>query len=145
MTTIESVRKFVETYPALAGSKLNVDFLPPKAAAFSVDVVPVKSVVKSYLDGSTLRQFLFVLASRAYWGPDIRQQVDNLCFFEDFEEWLDAQNRARNFPDLGEGRTARKLEVVTSGYAFAPDADMARYQIQCKLTYFQKGGNQHDA
>lgn len=141
MTIIEAVRKYVETYPALAGSKLNVDFLPPDAATYSVDVVPVKSVVKSYLDGSTLRQFLFVLASRSFWGADLRQQIDNLCFFEGFEEWLDTQNRTRRFPDLGEGRTARKLEVVTSGYAFAPDTDMARYQIQCKLTYFQKGGN----
>lgn len=145
MTIMEAVRKYVEAYPALAGSKLNVDFLPPEAATFSLDAVPSKSVIKSYLDGSTVRQFLFVLALRAYWGPDIRQQVDNLCFFEKFEEWLDARNRARSLPVLGEGRTARKLEVVTSGYAFAPDADMARYQIQCKLTYFQKGENQHDA
>lgn len=140
MTIIEAVRKYVETYPALSGSKLNVDFLPPDAATYSVDVVPAKSVVRSYLDGSTVRQFLFVLASRSYWGADIRQQVDNLHFFEDFEDWIGAQNRARRFPDLGEGRTAQKLEVVTSGYAFAQDTGLARYQIQCKLTYYQKGG-----
>lgn len=142
MTIIEAVRKYVGTYPALAGNKLNVDFLPPDAATYSVDVVPAKSAVKTYMDGSSLRQFLFVLASRSYWGQDFRQQIDNLCFFESFEDWIDSQNRARRFPDLGEGRTVRKLEVVTSGYAFAQDTDLARYQIQCKLTYFQKGGKQ---
>lgn len=141
MTIIEAIREFLQSYPGLKGNKLNVDFLPPDAATYSVDVVPIKSVVKAYRGGTSKRQFAFVLAARSYWGPDFRQQVDNLGFFEAFEEWLDAQNRARNFPDLGEGRTGCKLEVTTSGYAFAPDTDLARYQIQCKITYFQKGGN----
>lgn len=139
-TVIEAVRDFIKTYPELAGNQLNVDFLPPDAAAYSVDVVPVKSVIKLYMDGSSLRQFAFVLACRTYWGADIRQQISNLSFFEGFEEWMDSQNRARNFPQLGEGRTVRKMEVTTSGYVFAPGTDLARYQIQGNITYFQKGG-----
>ncbi len=141
MTIIEAVREYLQKYPGLQGNKINVDFLPPDAATYSVDVVPIKSVIKTYRDGSSVRQFAFVLASRTYWGPDYRQQIDNLCFFEALEEWLDTQNRKRKFPDLGETRTVRKMEVTTSGYAFAPDTDLARYQIQCKITYFQKGGN----
>ena len=139
MTIIEAVRKYLEGCPLLNGGKLNVDFLPEEAATYAVDVVPVKPVVKAYLDGSSKRQFLFVFATRAYYGDHIRQQLDNLCLFEAFEEWVDRQNRARNFPDLGNGRTVQKMEVTTSGYVFAPDTDTARYQIQCKLSYFQKG------
>jgi hypothetical protein len=139
MTIIEAVRAYLLTCPLLNGDKLNVDFLPEDAATYSVDVVPVTPIVKAYLDGSSNRQFLFVLATRSYYGDFIRQQIDNLGFFESFAEWLGAQNRARNFPDLGDGRTARKIEVTTSGYIFAPGADVARYQIQCKLHYFQKG------
>lgn len=139
MTIIEAVRKYLEGYPLLNGGKLNVDFLPEEAATYSVDVVPVKPVVKAYMDGSSKRQFLFVFATRAYYGGHIRQQLDNLCLFEAFEEWVDKQNRARNFPDLGSERTVQKMEVTTSGYVFAPDTDTARYQIQCRLSYFQKG------
>ena len=139
MSIIEAVRKYLQTCPLLKGGTLNVDFLPPEAATYSVDVVPVKPVVKAYLDGSSERQFLFVFATRAYYGDHIRQQLDNLCLFEAFEEWLDRQNRTRSLPDLGDGRNASKLEVTTSGYVFAPDTDTARYQIQCRLSYFQKG------
>ena len=117
MSIIEAVRKYLQTCPLLKGGTLNVDFLPPEAATYSVDVVPVKPVLKAYMDGSSQRQFLFV----------------------EFAEWLDKQNRIRSFPDLGDGRNARKLEVTTSGYVFAPDTDTARYQIQCRLSYFQKG------
>ena len=139
MTIIEAVRTYLATCPLLNGGKLNVDFLPPEAVTYSVDVVPVQPVVKRYMDGSSVRQFLFVLATRAYYGAHIRQQIDNLCFFESFEEWLDTQNRAQIFPSLGEGRKGQKLEVTTSGYVFAPDTDTARYQIQCRLSYYQKG------
>ena len=139
MSIIEAVRKYLQTCPLLKGGTLNVDFLPPEAATYSVDVVPVKPVLKSYMDGSSQRQFLFVLATRTYYGGMVRQQLDNLCLFEAFEQWIDRQNKTRSFPDLGDGRTVRRLEVTTSGYVFAPDTDTARYQIQCRLSYFQKG------
>lgn len=139
MTVIESVRIFLNTCPLLDGDRLNVDFLPPDGATYSVDVVATKPVVKFYLDGSTQRQFLFALATRAYYGTVIRQQIDNLGFFEDFTAWLEAQHRNRNFPNLGDGKTGQKLEVVTSGYIFDPQTDTARYQIQCRLIYVQKG------
>lgn len=140
MTIIESVRQFIATYQGLDGDRLKIDFLPAKAASYSVDVVPAKTVVKQYLDGSSLRQFLFVLASRTHYGPEIRQQIDNIGFFEDFSGWLETQNRKRIYPDLGEGRVVRKMEVSTSGYAFAPGTETARYQIQCKIIYFERGG-----
>ena len=63
MSIIESVRKYLQTCPLLKGGTLNVDFLPPEAATYSVDVVPVKPVLKAYMDGSSQRQFLFVLAT----------------------------------------------------------------------------------
>ena len=138
MTMIESIRKYISTCPLLADGKLNVDFLPADAASYSVDVTPVTPIVKSYLDGSSIRQFAFVLATRTYYGPHIRQQIDNLGFFEDFSDWIDMQNKKRNYPDLGEEKKAQKIEVTTSGYIFAPETDTARYQIQCRLTYYQK-------
>lgn len=139
MSIIEAVRTYLGTCPLLGGKVLNVDFLPADATAYSVDASPTKPVIKQFLDGSSKRQFDFVLATRAFYGTLIRQQMDNLGLFETFEQWLDAQNKAKNFPDLGEDRTVMKLEVSTSGYVFTQDADMARYQIQCKLTYYQKG------
>lgn len=139
MTIIESVRDFLKGCPLLSDGKINVDFLPEAAATYSVDVTPVNPVLKSYIDGSSLRQFVFTFSTRTYYGDIVRQQLDNLCFFERFAEWIEAQNRARRFPKLGEGRTVRKLEVTTSGYVFATDTDTAKYQIQYRLTYFQKG------
>lgn len=141
MTIIESVRQYLEGCPLLKGGRLNVDFLPPEAASYSVDVVPATPIIKQYLGGSSMRQFLFVVATRTYYGEHIRQQLDNLAFFEAFSEWIEDQNSKRSFPDLGPGRQPQKLEVTTSGYVFAVDTENARYQIQLKLTYFQTRRN----
>lgn len=143
VTVIEAVRRYLENCPLLQDGKINVDFLPEDTGAYTIDVIPTSPVIKSYLDGSTQRQFDFVIATRSYYGEHIRQQIDNIGLFEQFEEWLALQRRMRNYPELGDGRRTQKLEVTTSGYVYAPKTETARYQIQCKLTYFQKGARKN--
>ena len=138
MTLIEALRGWLRTYEPLSAGRLAVDFLPKQARTYSVDSVPCKEEVKQYLDGSSLRQFLSTLSSREFKGEDITQNVDNLAFYEGFTAWVLQQNRDRRLPALGEGRTARKIEVATSGYPFQVDEHgTARYQIQLRLEYFQ--------
>lgn len=134
---MEEVRRFLRTYPPLAEGRLHVDFLPAQAQSYSVEAVPAQEVIRTYVDGSTVRQFLFVVASREFFGDKIKQQLDNLSFYGDFSEWLRGQTAAGRLPDLGEGRTALLMETTTSGYAMAAEASMARYQIQCRMEFFQ--------
>ncbi len=137
MTIAESVRNFLRTCPVLEDGRLNVDFLPEEAASRSMDVTPAAPVVKRYIDGSSLRQFFFALAARTLYGEEIRQQLDNLELLESFSDWLDQKNCAREFPDLGTGRRATRLEVTASGHVSAPGCSTARYQIQCRMLYEQ--------
>ena len=130
MTLMEAMRGWLRTYPPLAEGRLAVDFLPRQAQTYSVDSTPCKQEIKRYLDGSSLRQFLFVLSSREFKGEEIGQNLDNLAFYEGFSTWVTRQNRMRRLPGLGAGRTARKIEVTTSGYPFHVDEHgTARYQI----------------
>lgn len=137
MTIIEAIRDFLKGCPILEGERLNIDFLPEDVASYSIDVTPVNPIVKRYICGGSLRQFAFTFATRAYYGEQLRQQIDNLGLFETFADWIEARNAARDYPDLGENRTVTKLEVTTSGYVFAPETDTARYQIQLRLLYEQ--------
>lgn len=135
---MEQVRAFLRTYPPLSNDKINVDFLPADARSYAIEAVPAQEVIRTYVDGSLVGQLLFVLASREYYGEKIRQQLDNLGFYEAFSHWLREQTMAGNLPDLGAGRNCLMLEATTSGYAFAAETDRARYQIQCRMEYFQK-------
>lgn len=138
MNIVEQVRKFLLTYPPLREGKLHVDFLPEEAKNFSIEAIPAQEIVRCYLDGSSIRQFIFVLASREFYSDKINEQLDNLEFYMDFSEWLREQTMMGNFPDLGEGRKCLEMTTTTSGYAMTTQENTARYQIQCRMEFFQK-------
>lgn len=140
MTIIDGVRAWLKTYEGLADGRLSVDFLPEAAKSYSVDTVPTTEIVKRYLDGSSIRQFLFCVSSREFYSDNIAQNVDNQAFYEGLAAWLERKSKLWQFPDIGTGRTVRSIEISSTAYPFVVDEHgTARYQLQLKLTYFQKG------
>ncbi|SHI01441.1 hypothetical protein SAMN02745196_02345 [Clostridium collagenovorans DSM 3089] len=107
--------------------------------AYFIAELPSEPIIKNYLDGSTLRQFVFVLASKETYGPEIAQELDKSQFYEKFVKWLENQNKDGILPVLDDGREARSIQAITTGHTFNIDINKARYQIQCKLTYYQGG------
>lgn len=55
--------------------------------------MPGPETVRRYLDGSAVKQFDFVLASRVFYGDQITQNTDNLEWYEAFSDWVRGQNR----------------------------------------------------
>lgn len=138
MTIVESVKNFILTCPLLDDLKrLNIDFLPEDPDTYSIEGIPAPEKIATYLDGSTERQFVFVFAARLYYSEEVRNNIENSGFYEKFAEWLEKQTEADNLPILDEGRTASKIEAMSSGYLYdiAGDLTNARYQIQCRLIY----------
>ena len=75
MSMISAVRSWLKTCPLLSGERLNVDFLPPETGSYSVDVSPAAAIVKKYLDGSSVRQFLFSLRTREVSAPYLSKNI----------------------------------------------------------------------
>ena len=113
--------------------------MPDHGVAFSIDTTPASQILQRYASGSSLRQYLFNLCSVQDYGPDILQNLANSGLYEELAAWMDAQTKARRLPDLGPGRTLRLIEAQSTGYLFTVSPDSGRYQIQCRLVYFQKG------
>ena len=138
MKIIESVKNFILTCPFLAElAKVNVDFLPESPDTYSIEEVPTSAVIRTYLDGTQERQYVFVFASRLYYSDEVKNNIENSGFYEDFSDWLDEQTNNGNLPIMREGLTPSKIEAMSSGYLFDISGDLsnARYQIQCRLIY----------
>lgn len=135
-TIIKSVREFFETCPAVQDRIVNLENLGENAAEYCIETVPCDTILKSYVDGSARKQYLFVFAGREVFGEDIDNQ-SNAEFYEAVEKWIDEQNRQGNLPILPGSLEAQKLQVLTNGYVFDSDETKARYQIQCKLIYYK--------
>lgn len=133
---IESIRDYISAFPDLSENCcLLIDYLGDKPVEYTVEAVPCDPVYKEYVDGEKVKQFLFVFASREYFEADVNTCIENLHFYENFEEWIEQNNDNGVFPDLGSNRTPVSLEVLTRGYVLSADEETARYQIQLRLIY----------
>lgn len=138
---IDSIRDFIAECPYLDDfhKGVNVNFLSEQTVSYTIEEVPANAIVKRYVNGDTIRQALFIFASREFYGADIVQQLDNSLFYEKLSNWFEVQTRQGLLPSLEENRQALRIEATTCGYAFDTEIDKARYQIQFKLEYLQKG------
>lgn len=137
---IEAVRQFMQSCPYVKEfGRVNVDWLDKKAKGFAIETVPAETVIKRYVNGDAVKQFVFLIATREAYSADLLQNVDNIAIFERIAAWLKEQTLAGNLPELGGGRYAQKIESLTEGYAYQTSIDTARYQMQCRLVYDEEG------
>lgn len=135
---IEKVREYFLKCPLISKkTQINVDYLGVNSVEYTIDSVPVEPILSKYVDGGALKQFVFVFASREYYGADVIQNIENSGFYQAFYEWLDEQNNIGNLPLLNDGKVSKSIEAITQGYMFDSSEESARYQIQVRLTYYE--------
>lgn len=136
---INDIRKFIKDYcPLVDGAKINVNYLGEKTRRYTIEQEPVSSVIKKYSDGGTMRQTVFVFASRELFGEEERENLNISRFYEDFALWLEQTSAYGLLPVLDDGKKALRLEALTGGYLMNNNQKTARYQIQCRLIYRQE-------
>lgn len=136
-TILSAVRDYIMTCPFLHDGAVNIGYLGDRIE-YSIDVLPMTPVVKKYVGGGCQKQFGFTLTSKEAFDGDARTALDSSGFYEDFERWIEKNERYEIYPELPEGLTPQMIEVTTGGYIFDIETDMARYQIQCRLVYEQE-------
>lgn len=139
---IKALRDYISQCPYLYefNKGINVDYLDNDSTTYSIEEVPCEPIIKRYINGDTKRQYDFIFASRESYGADVFQNIENSGFYEDFSNWIEEESLKGNLPSLEGNKESLEIKVSTTGYAFQTDDNSARYQIQLKLIYFQKGG-----
>lgn len=130
---IESIRDYILTCDFLKDGKVNVDYLRAEMS-YSIDPIGGDPWYKKYTDGTGQKQFRFALTSKEMYDGDERTGIANSGFYQFFEEWLESNSLNGILPELEEYEPIR-MEVMQSGFLFSTEADLGRYQIQCRLIY----------
>lgn len=142
---IESIRNYMRNLECLDtfnnAIRINVNYLEENTDTYSIEEVPVEPIVKKYINGDSIRQYAFIFTSREPYGVDILTNIDNSGFYEKLADEIERNNENEIFPLLDDGLEPLKIEVTSTGYAFAVTEDTAQFQIQLKLKYFKKGMN----
>ena len=135
---IDALEKYFIGCELLKDGALRVDYLGEKPVEYTIEVLPCDPVVKRYLGGSTVRQYLFAFGSREFYSQERLQNIQNSAFYERLADWVETKSMSGVLPELPDGLEAQQLEVVSSGYLFDGSMTNARYQIQLRLLYFKE-------
>ena len=135
---IDALEKYFIGCELLKDGALRVDYLGEKPVEYTIEVLPCDPVVKRYLGGSTVRQYLFAFGSREFYSQERLQNIQNSAFYELLADWVETMSMSGILPELPDGMEAQQLEVVSSGYLFDGSMTNARYQIQLRLLYFKE-------
>ena len=135
---IDALEKYFIGCELLIDGALRVDYLGEKPVEYTIEVLPCDPVVKRYLGGSTVRQYLFAFGSREFYSQERLQNIQNSAFYERLADWVETKSMSGVLPELPDGMEAQQLEVVSSGYLFDGSMTNARYQIQLRLLYFKE-------
>lgn len=140
--TVDAIREWFRECPEiLRGNRFGIDNLSSDPTEYAVFMNP--SNLQSFVDVTgevclrSVQEQSFVFASREKHPADVLQALANHGFYESVINWIIAQNKEKNFPDIPDGSVISIMPSTTQ-YLFEAGANSGRYQISCKLKYRRK-------
>lgn len=134
---IDKIREYFKKNVTLAEEFENIliDFLGEDATTYTIEPIPTEYILKQYVDGGSLRQFVFQFGSREFYDNSVTQNIDNLNFYERFQEEIENNNINGILPDI-EG--IQKIECLNNGTIQDVQTGTAKYSIQMRIIYLKE-------
>lgn len=142
MTKHDAMKMYFEPkVKELVGKMLGFNFSPesPDNIAFVTNYSD--KVRKKYIYGAEKEYGFTIIITKAYSTDTDDLNLEAMNFAQAFMDWLDEQNRLKNYPEFPESCQIRKMENLQNmpNLAGINPQGLARYMIQCRLIYFEKG------
>lgn len=138
---IKQLKEFLSECPYLHElGYIGIEYLDEDAISYSIVPVNTQQTIKKYVNGDTLKQYVFAFCSREIYGKIEDITLDNAIFYENFAAWIEDRSKSRNLPLLEAGKTALRIDVMSPGYVIQTDLDRGQYRIQLRLVYLEEKG-----
>lgn len=132
---IQGITEYFLRCPLLSDGVLRVDALGDDDGEYVIETGIFEPVLRTYVNGVSLRQYQFNLGSREFYSMDRIRNIENSAVYERLADWVEEESRAGRLPELPEGMEAESIEVMSPGYLYDGAVKNARYQIQMRLLY----------
>lgn len=131
---IEKIRDYFKSKVTLAEEFDNilVDFLGEDATSYTIEPIPIEPKLKQYRDGGSLNQYVFQFGSREFYDNSVAQNINNLGFYERFQEEIETNNKNGVLPDI---KGIQSIECLNNGTIQDVQNGTAKYVIQMRITY----------
>lgn len=100
-------------------------------------------VIKNYVRASQKEYGFTILITKAYSTSADDLNLEAMNFAQRFMDWIEEQNRLKNYPDFGSDCEILKIENLQNMPNLAgvnQEEGLARYMLQCRVIYMEKKG-----
>ncbi len=146
MTKHDAVKEYFEPKVLeLADNVLNFNFSAETRNSVSLITNYSDRIVKRYVTGDVQKKYGFsIIITQEYSSYDDDQNLRAMNFAQKFMDWIETQNKARDYPDFGEGCHIEKMQNLQNmpnltGVNAGPG--LARYMLQCEILYREEKGD----
>lgn len=112
--------------------QINANMLSNDINNYSIDKIPVQTEVEKWIIGPTIRRDVFSFRSRVAYSQDVINNLENIGFFEEFENIIKSNNERGVLPDID---NIEKIECLNCGTMTIADTNTATFDIQIQVTY----------
>lgn len=131
---VDKIRDYFLEHVQLADEFDNIlaDFLEEDATSYVIEPIPSEIVIRPYSDGGSLRQFVFQFGSREFYDSSVAQNIENLNFYEEFQNEIEENNKNGILPDID---GIQSIECLNNGTIQDVQNGTAKYFINMRITY----------
>ncbi|MBQ8640433.1 MAG: hypothetical protein IJ468_14920 [Lachnospiraceae bacterium] len=133
---------FTPVIQELVKRELNFNFSPESQDSISFITNYSDRRRKKYIGGEEKEYAFTIIIVKSYSTDEDDLNLQAMNFAQGFMDWLEAQNAAKNYPVFPDNCQIRRMENLQNMPNLAginTEAGLARYMIQCRLIYFEKG------
>lgn len=135
----EQLRLWFRDCPYISkNNRFGVDYVAESPTEYAIYAVPSTLKYHENILGEEIpdddQAQNYIFASKEPYGADIKQNIENLGFYQNVTSWIIEQNNARNFPEWDGGHVRSILPTLTA-YPAQVGSSAAKYQIQLKVNY----------
>lgn len=112
--------------------QINADMLSNKIDNYSLDKIPTASVVQRWIIGNEIHRDVYSFRSRMSYSQDTIDNLENIGFFEQFENIIKANNKRGILPNID---NIESIECLNCGTLNNTDGTTAEFDIQIQITY----------
>lgn len=125
------LKEFEQMFP-----KVDLDSLEENATAYCIESTPADPILKRFANGDTVRQYVFSVCSREWYGPE--ENKDTSEFYEKFADWLEECTAENHLPALSGQLQSKSIKATTDGYLYDSQENKCQYRIQCQFVYYKR-------
>ena len=111
--------------------QINADFLGD-INNFSLNKIPTEIEVQKWIIGNAIQKDVYSFRSRKAYSQDAINNLNNIGFFEKFEEIIKSNNRKGILPNI---ENIESIECLNCGTLVSVDGTQATFDIQIQITY----------